>query len=591
MLDNILRNARQLITLLFLFIISTLTLSSASFADDSLVADLDTIGTNPIGLITSYYQENNQSLSLEQAFDHYYQGQFQTAADQVLTFGIGSAPVWVAFSVDNQQSSNQHRLFSIDKSWIDSIDITVKNRTSNEITHFHVGDKVPFSERPQNTRHFQVEFDLAPGITDVMVHAKTADSMVLPFYLVTVQQQQQKELLLQYGYGLVYGYLLALLFYNAILFFGLRDIRYLLYSGLLASFLMGNIAYTGHGFMWLWPNFVAFQQWGQSLFMILYASCGLLFALYFLDIKSLSKKVFNSVISIIAFIYIVYAIMIMMDKATASTVLSFICVSSYVLVALGLGFYALNEQQKNATYFLIAISLGSIGTGITSVAVWGGIPLNLVTFHAAELGMIAEATLLALALCFHFRTVQEQSFVAEKMAGIDPLTQLNNRRGFMTSLDKIWKTICRHNTPASVVIIDLDNFKNLNDTYGHEVGDVALKNVANRLSQHIRSGDIVARWGGEEFLLFLPETSLEEAFHLAERLRLSIGQDSIETELGEISVTASLGIVQRTKHQNRIEPLIDNADKALYEAKRSGKNCSVIFEQLVTLSEAEQTSR
>ncbi|MBE0440014.1 MAG: hypothetical protein IBX57_09735, partial [Gammaproteobacteria bacterium] len=168
-------------------------------------------------------------LNLERAFDNYYQGQFQAATEEVLTFGIGPAPVSIAFSVDNQQSSNQHRFFTIDQSWIDSIDITVKNRNTNTIKQFHVGDKLPFSERLQNTRHFQVEFDLAPGITDVMVYVKTADSMVLPFHLLTEQQQQKKDVVLQYGYG----YLLALLFYNAILFFGLRDSRYLLYSGAL----------------------------------------------------------------------------------------------------------------------------------------------------------------------------------------------------------------------------------------------------------------------------------------------------------------------------------------------------------------------
>ncbi|MDF1589020.1 MAG: 7TM-DISM domain-containing protein [Gammaproteobacteria bacterium] len=106
--DNILRNARRLIILLFLSILSTLTLVSASFADDTLVTDIDSIGTNPIGLITSYHQETNQPLNLEQAFDNYYQGQFQAATEEVLTFGIGPAPVWIAFSIDNQQSSNQH---------------------------------------------------------------------------------------------------------------------------------------------------------------------------------------------------------------------------------------------------------------------------------------------------------------------------------------------------------------------------------------------------------------------------------------------------------------------------------------------------
>jgi len=583
MISNIVKECKQWFTA-FLFIIVAMSITSISRANDIDAVNLETINTQPIGLLTSYIQEKDQPYTIEQALNHFQQGQFQSATKSVLTFGIGAAPVWIAFSVDNQKQSTQQRRFVVEQPWIDYIDIYVKNRQTGTMINYHVGDGVPYSERPIKRRNFQVDFNLEHGITDVMLHVKTTDPMTLSMYLRTMPQQTNSETLNQYGYGLVYGYLLALLLYNAQIFIGLRDIRYLLYAALLGSFLVANISYTGHGFMWIWPNSVAFQLWAQALFMNLFGIVGLLFSLYFLDIRQQSSYLFRTVLAVITTVIIGYLLSLGLDKPIMAIFIAFLFMSSYIFITMMLGFYALKKSHPYAPYYLAAISFGSLGVAVTALSVWGLIPSNQLTFHAAELGMLVEATLLALALSAHFRKVEADKIKAEKMAGIDILTELYNRRGFFNLLDGAWKHISRHNHDASVIIFDLDSFKNINDVHGHEVGDQALKQVARKLNLHIRSGDITARWGGEEFVLFLPETNVKEAHQMAERLRISIADNILPVGSDNISVTASFGIAERAVDDGSIEQLIAKADKALYVAKRSGKNRVEIFGNAINIS-------
>jgi diguanylate cyclase (GGDEF)-like protein len=574
--NNVVKVRKQWFTA-FLFIIIAMSITFTSSANDVHAVNLETINTQPIGLITSYIQEKDQSFTIEQALNHFQQGQFQSATKSVLTFGIGSAPVWIAFSVDNRKQSTQQRRFVVEQPWIDYIDIYVKNRQTGIMTNYHVGDGVPYSERPIKMRNFQVDFNLDPGITDVMLYVKTTDPMTLSMYLRTIQQQTTNETLNQYGYGLVYGYLLALLLFNALFFIGLRDTRYLLYAALLGSFLVANISYTGHGFMWIWPNSVAFQLWAQALFMSLFGIVGLLFSLYFLDIRQKSSYLFRAVLAVIATVIIGYLVTLGFDKPIMAIFIAFLFMSSYIFITMMLGFYALKKGHPYAPYYLAAISFGSLGIAVTAFSAWGLIPFNQLTFHAAELGMLVEATLLALALSAYFRKVEADRIKAEKMAGIDLLTDLNNRRGFFSLLEGVWKHISRHSHAASVIIFDLDSFKKINDAHGHEIGDRALKQVAKKLNQHIRSGDITARWGGEEFVLFLPETNVKEAHQMAERLRKSIAKNLLPVGSDNISVTASFGIAERTVDDDTIEQLIAKADKALFVAKRAGKNRVEIF--------------
>ena len=158
-------------------------------------------------------------------------------------------------------------------------------------------------------------------------------------------------------------------------------------------------------------------------------------------------------------------------------------------------------------------------------------------------------------------------------AVVDSLTGLHNRRHLETALEGLLRTAVGRNRPLCVMLLDLDHFKSVNDTYGHDVGDEVLRTLANRLRDVVRAGDLVCRLGGEEFIVVLPETRLDVAERVAERIRSTVGQTPFPVMMGtrQIEVTVSIGLADRGRDG---EPavLMKRADQALYMAKHGGRN-------------------
>ena len=154
----------------------------------------------------------------------------------------------------------------------------------------------------------------------------------------------------------------------------------------------------------------------------------------------------------------------------------------------------------------------------------------------------------------------------------DPLTGLHNRRFLSEMLPKELARVHRDGEPLSIVVLDIDHFKRLNDTYCHDAGDRALKLLAAVLQRMTRSGDIVCRYGGEEFLLALPRASLGVAIQRAEDLRLAVENLTVELPQGPVSFTISLGVAGFPQDGRILEDIVTAADLALYRAKRDGRN-------------------
>ena len=129
--------------------------------------------------------------------------------------------------------------------------------------------------------------------------------------------------------------------------------------------------------------------------------------------------------------------------------------------------------------------------------------------------------------------------------------------------------------PFSVIFIDIDDFKKVNDVFGHEAGDSALKIVGHTIQDHLRGGDVSARWGGEEFVVSLPGAGLATAHKIGEKLRQEVEGIKIKTREGELSVTVSIGIAEY--HNGSLIDLLEKADQAMYKAKLKGKNRVEIF--------------
>ncbi len=165
----------------------------------------------------------------------------------------------------------------------------------------------------------------------------------------------------------------------------------------------------------------------------------------------------------------------------------------------------------------------------------------------------------------------------EELSNTDPLTQLANRRFLMNVFEKEFHRSVRHKHPLSLIMADIDHFKKINDTYGHQQGDLVLKAVADTMRNLLREYDVAARFGGEEFALVLPETALLQATHVAERIRERIAAMRFEGSLAPLRMTISLGVASSPgKGIKGVNDLIRVADDALYTAKREGRNRVVV---------------
>lgn len=161
----------------------------------------------------------------------------------------------------------------------------------------------------------------------------------------------------------------------------------------------------------------------------------------------------------------------------------------------------------------------------------------------------------------------------EQQAHIDHLTGLDNRRHFLEKAEKELLRAKRYNSDLSLLMVDIDNFKRINDTYGHKSGDMVLKRLATIFITSLRDVDIIGRIGGEEFAILLPETPMPEAIETAERLRTRVNEAGVPIEQGlPIKFTISVGVSSKTSQDMNVDLLLSLADKALYEAKHHGKD-------------------
>ncbi len=181
---------------------------------------------------------------------------------------------------------------------------------------------------------------------------------------------------------------------------------------------------------------------------------------------------------------------------------------------------------------------------------------------------------------FRIKRQEKEIEILKTFSMTDPLTGIMNRRGILRVISDEMDAVSRGKTPFAIIICDIDFFKNINDTYGHNCGDSVLKAITSIIAEAKRKSDWLARWGGEEFLILLPGTTEEQAFVVAERIRKSIKEYVHKFERNDINITISLGIARFMPTGDTIQDCIERADKALYFAKQNGRNQSVCYSKI-----------
>ncbi|WP_404374561.1 diguanylate cyclase [Vreelandella aquamarina] len=173
----------------------------------------------------------------------------------------------------------------------------------------------------------------------------------------------------------------------------------------------------------------------------------------------------------------------------------------------------------------------------------------------------------------HRKTLEKQ---LRRVAERDALTSLNNRGHFMKLADELLQCSQAKQLPFSLFMIDVDHFKHINDTWGHSSGDWVLAKVAEVCTQSLRPTDVIGRFGGEEFVVALPNTHLNDAQIIAERLKRKVAEQPLKEEMGSLRLSVTIGVAATNTKEDDLESLISRADQVLYVGKRSGRNRVVV---------------
>ena len=198
----------------------------------------------------------------------------------------------------------------------------------------------------------------------------------------------------------------------------------------------------------------------------------------------------------------------------------------------------------------------------------GGVVLGLLLFH-----WLPHAVK-------DWKRSEQRAHDLQSLAAIDPLTGLYNRRQFETLARAELARCQRYVRPCSFLMIDVDHFKVVNDTFGHQMGDWVLKMVANTLTAARRDADVVARFGGEEFVIMLPETTRDAAAMVAERIRSTVAASALAVGDSRLSLTISIGVGETMAGLPGVEAVLRDADQALYDAKANGRNIVRVAKRL-----------
>jgi diguanylate cyclase (GGDEF)-like protein len=191
----------------------------------------------------------------------------------------------------------------------------------------------------------------------------------------------------------------------------------------------------------------------------------------------------------------------------------------------------------------------------------------------ADLGALAQRELLSDRLSDAHSELTAKLSVARRESMMDPLTRLWNRRGASVLLKSAFAAADQRGTPLTLALLDLDNFKRVNDSYGHQIGDEVLRKVASRLISAVRSNDMVCRIGGDEFLILMSETDARAASQVAERIRRAVTDTAVPTRDGTMTMSVSVGCtVRQPKDTSPVEELLERADQALLQSKAGGRN-------------------
>ncbi|NCO00750.1 MAG: GGDEF domain-containing protein [Epsilonproteobacteria bacterium] len=395
----------------------------------------------------------------------------------------------------------------------------------------------------------------------------------------------------------------VLLFYNLFILLILRKIEYFWYTLYLTGVILLVLTFNQLGTHYLWGSSLYLTDMMPLFSVSVILISFVLFSREFLE----TYKHLPKVDILLKFLIVSTLIALLLGNLDARRVaIGIFHLNTFAIVFFPLiGFILWRRGYKIARGYTIASLVLSLTILSSLLRFSEFLETNELLFWASRFGFIAEGILLSIALADRIsileqetksaqdkvrhtleeakenlesevikRTLEleQQTAKAKELARVDEMTGIANRRAFLEQGEKIIQNSKRYQTPFSLVIMDIDHFKNINDTYGHAAGDLVLVSLVKEISSSIRDTDFFARVGGEEFVLLLPHTTAELATEKTKALLKKIEMLEVPYKESVLKITVSMGICEFTQHEDTIYSLLSKADQALYYVKGHGRN-------------------
>ncbi len=539
-----------------------------------------------------------------------------------INFGYSNSTYWLKVILKTPEVADRW-LLEISFPTLDSVTLYAPDQRGEWMV-FSAGDRQPFAMRPIRHRNFVFPLEPPQGETvPVYLRIRSEGSLTVPLTLWSNQAFHERSQDAYAGFSVYYGMLLALGVYNLLLFVSLRDRTFLAYVGIVIGMAIGQLSLNGLGNQYLWPDWPA---WGNAAFNSGFAASGFfagIFTRLFLDTRQHIPRLDRLILLLTAGFAIATLAPGFMPYQWAAIMTSLLA-AVFSMTAVTAGVISLRRGHTGARWFLLAWTLLLLGVGVMGLRNMGWIPTTFLTTYGMQIGSALEILLLSFALADRFHIAQREKEqaqaealsakemvltglreserqleerVAERtrelaeanrrlveneqhllhLANHDQLTGLANRRLLDEYFNHALALAKRHGLKVAVLLIDLDEFKEVNDVHGHAIGDELLITLADRLRGKIRESDIVARLGGDEFVVVFEQIGDEDEVKQKTAVLAAALNEPYRTSAGLLQVGASIGIAFFPEDGDTPQALLRYADQSMYLAKHnraSGDNPS-----------------
>lgn len=507
--------------------------------------------------------------------------EFTDTIPNQFTLGYRYDNVWFKIEIDNRSKNEDFVLYFTESIW-STLDLYQKENDQWKIQKN--GLNIPLLEREITDSSPAFHLHIPSGSTSIIyVKGNTIASQIGEFQLFSKKEYFNPSRITLTEWYMIYAFVLFIfILLNLYNFIMIKERIYAYYIMYVATYIVFSFMHSGVYIAFGFPN------WQEGLHVLgqLVLFSLLLFSIEFLKLDEtypLMKKVFQT-LSLGA---LLFALMLSQNMPY-STIASNVFFSGTLIIMVFAAVRVLKNGFDGAKYYLIALMLFLPTMAMMAMnfnTVLENTDFTRYTFLA---GAFVEIFLFTILLTNRYMNINKtnnlltiKTMELENMrkqltleATTDILSGLYNRRYFYDISNKYFSSAKNNHQDLSILMVDIDKFKNVNDTYGHAVGDRIIESSASILKAMTRNRDIVARYGGEEFIILLPETNINDAADLAERIRIAIQKNHVSLDDGNrVQVTVSIGATQ-LDHPNDedIEETIKRCDQALYISKEKGRN-------------------